>query len=597
MFRPMPVRATVMALLVLLLALPGTAAAAAWSTPVHFGGTSGAAPSPAVDASGDALVGWQAGSLSVIQAARHGVGTPGFAALPNLSPTSAGDAASPVVVLNGSGNGVAAWVHTLDSMANKEIDILALLSNGKPGGLTTVSAAGANASNITAAINANGDAVVAWARSGDVEAVTRQGLNGTFTDTTNPKKVDVLGSNPVAAIDGAGNAIVVMQHTGGAVSADRHPPGGQWQPTETLTPSGLHSFSPPDVAANAGGAMVVAFIDNDGGGNRIASYVSGTVAVGWGSPTVKALSTDSASHGPQVTVAANGAALVGWTTFSAVQTAFRPAGGDFPAPGSGSSIATGTPDDFALAGSGRGDAVVAWSTFDTQFMQNVVRAAVRPAGAGGFGAPTIVSNTKLYGSTPRIALDEQGDAVLAYPEGATPTGVDIATFDASAPQVTAFSGPSRVTAGTPATFSTNVTDAFSPFTTKWSFGDGGSGTGSSVSHTFTRPGRFTVTLAATDTAGNATSQSLTVTVNAKPLPRCIVPKLKGKTLSQAKKLLSKAHCKLGKVHAPKPRKHHKLPKLVVARTSPGAAASRPNGTKVVLTLGPAPKPKPKPKKH
>ena len=268
--------------------------------------------------------------------------------------------------------------------------------------------------------------------------MTRQGSNGTFTHTTTPDTLDSLGDSPVAAIDGAGNAIVVMHHNGffQEISESRHLAGGStWSAAATLAPSGGHSFSAPAVAANAAGAMVVAFIDTDGGGNRIASYVTGAVAAGWGSPTVKALSTDSASHGPDVTVADDGSALVGWTTSSAIQTSFRPVGGSFPAAGSVASIATDTPDDFALAGSGRGDAVVAWSRFDTQFMQNVVRAAVRPAGASSFGAPQIVSNTKFYGSMPQIALDEQGDAVLAYQEGAAPTGVDITVFDASAPQV------------------------------------------------------------------------------------------------------------------------------------------------------------------
>ena len=429
--------------------------------------------------------------------------------------------------------------------------------------------------------------------------MTRQGSNGTFTHTTTPDTLDSLGDSPVAAIDGAGNTIVAMHHNGffQEISESHHLAGGStWSAAATLAPSGGHSFSAPDVAANAAGAMVVAFIDTDGGGNRIASYVTGAVAAGWGSPTVKALSTDSASHGPDVTVADDGSALVGWTTSSAVQTSFRPVGGSFPAAGSVASIATDTPDDFALAGSGRGDAVVAWSRFDTQFMQNVVRAAVRPAGASSFGAPQIVSNTKFYGSMPQIALDEQGDAVLAYQEGASQTGVDITVFDASAPQVSV-TGPSTVLVKTGASFSGSITDAFSPFTTRWSFGDGGSAIGSSVSHTFTRAGRFTVTLTATDTAGNTTSKSLTVTVSAVPLPRCVVPKLKGKTLGQAKTALSRAHCRLGKVHKPKPRKHHKLPKLVVTSSSPRAGASRPNGTKVGLTLGPAPKPKPKHKKH
>jgi hypothetical protein len=599
MLRPITLRGVLVTLLTLLtplFAVPASAGAAAWRSPVHVGGTTGVSPSPGVDASGNAIVGWQEGTPGVIHAARHTVGTPGFALLPNVSSASPFDSSTPVVVLNRSGSGLIAWIHTVDSMADKEIDILTVLPNGKTGALTTVSASGTSASNITAAINADGDAVVAWQQGAKVLAVTRHGVNGAFTKTSTPDTLDPLGTNPVAAIDGSGNAIVVMEHHTGiiqTIAESHHLPGGStWSPAATLSPTGGHAFTAPDVAANAGGAIVVAFLDNG-----IVSFVTGTTAAGWGTPTVKALSADTASHGPNVTVAASGAALVGWTTSSAVQTSSRPSGGNFPAAGNVASIPTDIPDDFALGGSARGDVIVAWSTFDTGVMKNVVRAAVRSAGAGAFGAPKIVSNTQNYGSHPQIALDEQGDGVLAYDVGQTPLGVDIAVFDASAPEVT-LTGPPKVQLKTRAAFRALVSDAFSPFSTTWSFGDGStSATGASVTHTFTRAGRFTVKVTASDTAGNTASKSLTVTVTTKPLPRCVVPKLKGKTLGRAKKLLRRAHCRLGKVHRPKPPKHRKRPALVVTKTSPGARASRPNGTKVGLTLGPKPKPKPKKKKH
>jgi beta-lactam-binding protein with PASTA domain len=76
-----------------------------------------------------------------------------------------------------------------------------------------------------------------------------------------------------------------------------------------------------------------------------------------------------------------------------------------------------------------------------------------------------------------------------------------------------------------------------------------------------------------------------------PARKCRVPKLKGKTLSQARTALTKANCKLGKVTKPKARKHHKLRKLVVKSTSPGPGAVKPLGTKVAVTLVQVPKPK------
>ena len=62
---------------------------------------------------------------------------------------------------------------------------------------------------------------------------------------------------------------------------------------------------------------------------------------------------------------------------------------------------------------------------------------------------------------------------------------------------------------------------------------------------------------------------------------CVVPKLKGKTLAQAKRLLGRAHCKLGKVTQPAKHKHT----LVVVSQTPVAKKTLPSGAKVSLRLG------------
>jgi subtilisin family serine protease len=75
-------------------------------------------------------------------------------------------------------------------------------------------------------------------------------------------------------------------------------------------------------------------------------------------------------------------------------------------------------------------------------------------------------------------------------------------------------------------------------------------------------------------------------------PTCKVPKLTGKTLSQATAALGAAHCSLGKVTKPKARKGTKLGPLIVKSANPAEGSVPPSG-KVDVTLGP----KPKPKKH
>jgi PASTA domain len=82
----------------------------------------------------------------------------------------------------------------------------------------------------------------------------------------------------------------------------------------------------------------------------------------------------------------------------------------------------------------------------------------------------------------------------------------------------------------------------------------------------------------------ALTNSPSVLVKAKPPgpTMCVVPKLKGKTLAQARTLLASAHCSLGKVRKPKKNKHHR--KLVVGSTSPPAGTKLPKGSKVAVKL-------------
>ncbi len=71
--------------------------------------------------------------------------------------------------------------------------------------------------------------------------------------------------------------------------------------------------------------------------------------------------------------------------------------------------------------------------------------------------------------------------------------------------------------------------------------------------------------------------------------QCTVPKLKGKSLSKAKKALRGAHCKLGKVKQPRARRGRRLPALVVLSSKPKSGTVRDADAKVRLTLGPRPR--------
>jgi hypothetical protein len=89
---------------------------------------------------------------------------------------------------------------------------------------------------------------------------------------------------------------------------------------------------------------------------------------------------------------------------------------------------------------------------------------------------------------------------------------DSITLDATNP--TANAGQSQVIkAGLPVTFdASNSTDNSGIASYVWSFGDGSSGVGKTVTHSYESPGAYTATLSVQDAAGNTSTSTVTVTV-------------------------------------------------------------------------------------
>jgi hypothetical protein len=102
----------------------------------------------------------------------------------------------------------------------------------------------------------------------------------------------------------------------------------------------------------------------------------------------------------------------------------------------------------------------------------------------------------------------------------------------------------------------------------------------------------------TDAAGNASACSAAISYKRlkkepppAPAPTCVVPKLKGKTLAQAKRALKRADCKLGEVTKPKKRPKGKNWRPLVVKSSSPRQGATPADGKVDLKLRVKPKPK------
>jgi PKD domain-containing protein len=161
-----------------------------------------------------------------------------------------------------------------------------------------------------------------------------------------------------------------------------------------------------------------------------------------------------------------------------------------------------------------GDTLLTWSAAPVGG-KFVPFADFRPAG-GAFGAALAVSDATTEASSPSSAIDDTGDGIVGWLQVQGSAHVTHARgFDATPPQLSGTSIPATAQVGTPAAFSAQAFDVWGPVSFAWSFGDGAA-TDASPSHTFSAAGQHTITVTATDSAGNEVSQSAGMTVTAPP---------------------------------------------------------------------------------
>jgi hypothetical protein len=200
---------------------------------------------------------------------------------------------------------------------------------------------------------------------------------------------------------------------------------------------------------------------------------------------------------------------------SVVQATVRDLGGGWRPPVTISEAAAdaGQPR-VVVAPSGTG--TVVWNR--TSGGVQVVRAATIAASpTAGFGSPMILSPPDRDATRPRLAVDAVGDVVTFWGDsGASTFQARHATYDVAGPFLATFAAPHRAIAHRKVTFSASARDAWSPVATyTWSFSDGTTATGPTVTHAFAKRGTYAVKLTVVDGVGNGTTR----VTSSKVLPR------------------------------------------------------------------------------
>jgi PKD repeat protein len=155
---------------------------------------------------------------------------------------------------------------------------------------------------------------------------------------------------------------------------------------------------------------------------------------------------------------------------------------------------------------------------------NVVAFERQPGGTYVAGPPGLAFSGSIGGFT-----SDGADSIFAVGS----SGAKVLIFDASPPVLAAPSGPATAVAGTAATFSASAGDASGPPSLSWTFGDGATATGASVSHAWSAPGTYTIGVTATDTVGQRSATSAQIVVSPAPAHDTTAPKLTKVKLSPA----------------------------------------------------------------
>jgi hypothetical protein len=264
-----------------------------------------------------------------------------------------------------------------------------------------------------------------------------------------------------------------------------------------------------------------------------------------------------------------GDVVAAWKRGLAVDVASRPAAtGVWSAPSPLTNAAEVDPPHLAVDPSG--NALATWVLWDGA--RRNIEIARGVVATNTWQGSMFVSARGSEAVQPEVGLDAAGNGVAVFVEQAdlsSPSFVRVAAFDVAGPVFSGLSIPAAATAGAPVSFAVSSLDTWSQVQPGpvWDFGDGTFALGGNVTHTYSAPGTYTVTVIHSDAVANATTFRGTIAVAAPPAPpppptppqlaRCVVPRVVGRTLARAKLAIKKARCRTGKVRRAYSKKRRK----------------------------------------
>jgi hypothetical protein len=478
-----------------------------WQHAVTVAPAGGATVTPqiAVNARGDAAASWSEtvnGKLAVRSATR-----PAGQAWNTPNPYPSGPVVdTPRTGIDDSGQVYSLWAAPVNQKQPLWLAITA------PGGASAVSKLSDLAAAPDLAVNGHGDAVAAWITRGSngylIVAAFRP-AGGSFGSPS--ALTPALPGGPLqldVAIDSHGDALVAW-NVAGAVAAATRPVAGDWGSAQALSSPKEVGYSPRAALDDAGGATVVWQSNSQKYGYDVIEGAEGSVAGGFAK--LHEIAAEGKNTDPSLAVGADGFAVLTFLRdnggHEVTQAATRTAPGAAWSSAGSLSPAGKNADAPAVAVDGAGNALVVWD--QKAVVGNLAYGSSLRAG-GSWSPPHPLDTPASAATAPQVAFDGAGDAVAAFTNGYP---IETANYDA-APALSGVQVPATGAVGETLSFAASTTDLWSPVAIAWDFGDGGTASGGQASHSYAAAADYTVTVTATDAAGNASSDTRSIHVSA-----------------------------------------------------------------------------------
>jgi hypothetical protein len=453
----------------------------------------------------------------------HPVGGPWS---PPLDISGTGDIADEVdLATNAAGHAVAVW--TRGNGTNDVLETATRLTGGGWSAPVPVGDPTADSEAPQVVVDASGNAVVLWISGLALRAATRP-AGGTWSaadDVSDPAEGLGLGTYDLVVTPGGQATAAWTQYLtvdDRVIKTAVRPAGGTFGDPQTIS-AGDEEARSPQVAVNAAGVATATWVEET---ETIDSDVKAATRApdGTWSSVEDASAAGGDNDSPDVVVDGAGTANAVWTRWESGQpgrllSSSRPAGGTWSAPQDLTPPATGvTFHEVALAIDPSDRITAVYDVFPGTVPGSVVTASTRAPGEPWSAAVPLSPSGDGFIAEPEVAMDDAGQATVIWLRTEAPPGYVLETrsLDTQGPLASGLSLPAA-TVGTPVTLSWAAVDAWSPIASvAWTFSDGSTGSGSSVTRSFAAVGSYAVSVTATDAAGYATTLTGTVVVSPAP---------------------------------------------------------------------------------